>query len=42
MINILDNTTPLVRSAICEFISECYKWIRGGVKQYIENNIYNV
>ncbi len=39
MIKTIDACSPSIKNEIIAFITELYKWIRGGVRQYIDNKI---
>ena len=34
-----DQCSPLIKNCIISFIIELYKWIRGGIRQYLNNSI---
>ena len=36
-----EQCSPLIKNDIISFITELYKWIRGGIRQYLNNNIKN-
>lgn len=38
-IKVIDTCSPVIRNDIINFLVELYKWIRGGIRQYIDNKI---
>ncbi len=38
-LQLTEQCSPLIKNDIISFISELYKWIRGGIRQFLNNNL---